>query len=218
MYYVPSLEGSGRFARLDEKMKPKSALSGDLAVMSADFLEGDRSLVPIGGVVMIAPAPQTVNKERGGGSQIAGSWPQPLNPGYAYRTTPPNWLLDPSGIPVVGSKVDTVPPNPSPDYSLPKLRSNIATAKDFRKDVAKQGMSFLDELCEIIYNDKLYLASQATLTVPLDLSLPHGVRVSGKFGEASFEGFVESLEHRARIDGGKTLAATSTLTLTHNTY
>lgn len=218
MYYVPSLDGTGKFLRLDKKMEVQDSLGDDFSPIAADFMEGDRSLIPLGGVVMIAPGPPTECTETTGGEVIAGHHPEPLNPGYAYRTTPPTWMVDLSGVPVVGSDVDTTPPDPVPDYSLPKMRGNIATAQNFKKDLAKQGTSFLDELCEIIYKDKLYMSSQASFTVPLDLGLPYGVRVSGKFGDTSFEGFVESLEHRARIDGGKTLSATSTLTLTHITY
>lgn len=217
MYYVPSLDGTGKFMRLDNKMKVETSL-GDFSPIAADFMEGDRSLLPLGGVVMIAPGSGTTCTETTGGQMVAGGYPDPLNPGYAYRTTPPTWMLELDGVPVVGSTVDTAPPDPGPDYSLPKLRGNMETAKTFRKDVAKAGTSFLDELCEIIYKDKLYMSSQATFTLPLDLSLPYGVRVSGKFGDSSFEGFIESLEHRARLDGGKTLSATSTLTLTHITY
>jgi hypothetical protein len=218
MYYVPSLDGTGKFQRLDKKMEVQASL-GDFSPISADFMEGDRSMIPLGGVVMIAPGAKNTCTETNGGEMIAGHHPDPLNPGYAYRTTPPTWMLELSGVPVVGSTVDTEPPDPkTPNYSLPRLRSNMKTAKEFRKGVAKAGTSFLDELCKIIYKDKLYMSSQASFTVPLDLGLPYGVRVSGKFGDSNFEGFIESLEHRARIEGGRTLSATSTLTLTHITY
>lgn len=222
LHYVPSPDGRGKITLSSDKVgEPTGSYTAHAS--SVSLSDGSVKLMQPGGVVMLAPSAKRLRPETSGGDprlpgSIAGQFPRDLLDGYIHREPPPFWLLGPEGDPMV--PMDS-PPGESGELNLDleQYKERIDDADKKKDDLDDTTSGILNELCEIIFDQIRLGDSTASVTVPLDFTVPIGRRLTFDFGDgAKFVGFIDGVMHNIDLTGGKQLSSSTQLSLTHIEY
>ncbi len=222
MIYIPSVDGSGQFRRMDVRVSEEVTQTIELSVTALNILDGSQRIMQIGGVVMMAPSVVTTREETTGPPSIAGQHPRPLIDGYIHREPPPLWLVDAQGVPIVGSSIDdTTDADADADFDFDidaaKGRKEEAAAYGGEQDTANSAL--LDEICKVFFLDYQYADSTGSFSTPLNFNLRVGERTQFNIpGGGSFVGFVNAITHRIDLRMGKELDSVTQLDVTHIKY
>jgi hypothetical protein len=223
MYYVPQTSASGQFFRADKKVEEASG-SLSLSVTSINVSDGNHSLMPIGGVVMMRQAATNTRtpKDAPKIQAIAGQYPTPLLPGFTQREVPPVWLLHRDGSHVVGidKKGSGGSGGKKPlDLSKDGYISRKEGAIEIHKGFDDAAGSVLDELCKVMFKEMQVAHSTAMATIPLDFTQKVGKRVTVKvLSGGSFTAFVSRVVHSVDLRQGKDLNSFTQLSFSHVRY
>jgi hypothetical protein len=223
MYYIPDTEGSGRFVRADSRVADTTT-SKDISVSRLSIADGSRSVIPLGGIVMVAPAAIALRGETQveipGTAGVAGQYPDPLRPGYIQREVPPVWLADARGRSIVGSKLDkSRSSTDKPNFRIPAYLIRRSDVSDHKTKSDTTTSKVLNEVCKIIFLDAQLANSSVSVTTPVDLKVKIGERVTVNIGGGgSFTGFVREVSHSIDLRDGKELSSFTQINFTHVRY
>ena len=221
MYYIPDPAASGKLMRGDERIEGSAGKSMELSATGISVSDGNHSLLPIGGVVIMRPASKSPRPESGvpaGANSVAGQYPDPLLTGFIQREQPPAWLLNTEGSPVVGSDIDKAKSD-TLNLDIAAYVERKGGAKDKNDKVDDAASSILDEYCEVMFKTMQLAHSTAVATVPLDFTLKVGERVKVKIlSGGEFEAFVSRIIHSVYLQQGTELNSFSQVSFTHVKY
>ena len=220
MYYIPSTTESGKFERSDKKVE-ENPQPLNLSVTGVSVSDGNHSLLPIGGVVMMTPATPGVRPEstfEPGTNAVAAQYPEKLLTGFIQREMPPLWMIGSDGSPIVGSSIDTKKPDKL-NLSLPDYEKRKTGAADKKDEIDNSNNSVLVELCKVMFNEMQLAHSTAETTIPLDLTQEVGKRVTVNIlSGGSFTAFVSNIIHSIDLRQGKELNSFTQISFTHVRY
>lgn len=224
MFYRPSLSDYGEFVNNKDKVEGESG-SIDLDAVNLNVRDGSARILQVGGVIMEAGGAAGFRDDETTGTTpaCAGVYPEEIKKGYIHTEVPPIWLIDASGAPVMGSKVDekkTTPPgNDEVDLSLSGYQGRRDGGKEHLKAFDKSRNEVMTELCKYMFKDLQLADSVISARIPLNLTIAVGKRQTIRLGEAgSIKGFVSAVTHRIDLRQGKELDSFSQVNITHVEY
>lgn len=223
MHYIPSLEGTGRFERVDTTVaEPEGSIQ--VGVIGVNVSDGSSYVTQPGGVIMSSAARDAyrTDTQLSGQEEIVAYYPKPLVSGFIHEEVPPMWIVR-----AVGDRASVK--DDTPDTRVFDLELFLTKFEEYKKEEQASNdaaTKVLEELCEVIFKDIQLANSVASLTLPLDFSQNKNigkrvrVEIQGPPGEegGSFTAFVSSIAHDMRLRGGKQLLAVTTISCTHVKY
>jgi hypothetical protein len=227
MFYRPDPNGGsyGEFVNNKEKIDQSSG-SLELDIVNLNVRDGSARILQVGGVIMEAGSAPAMRSDETPGvatPACAGHFPEEIKHGYIHNEIPPIWLVDASGVCLMGSEKDqkkeTPPTNDSPNLDLDSYvsRRDEGVKHIEKTETARGGV--MSELCEYMFKDLQLADSVISARIPLNLTVKVGVRQSIRMGNAgSVSGFVSGVIHRIDLRQGRELDSFSQVTITHVKY
>lgn len=229
-FYRPMMDGStGRFVRVDKKLRDDGAKNLDAGLTRFASTDGNASMLPLAGVIIYGPTLQGLRREEQPSmvNTPVGQYPVEITAGYFQETQAPGWLAEGKIGFQPFAKAEVLAPADPGAVSKEKKNLDPADYVSRKEELGRSikavtnGLSaILQDLAEIMYKDMKYADSTATLEIPLDFTIEVGVRYNFRVSKdgAQFSGFVRALRHSLQLQGGNTLSSGTVLSLTHITY
>lgn len=226
MYYKPEPngEGYGKFCKNSDKAEnPRGSLTLD--IINLNVRDGSSRILQVGGVVIEGGGSTRYRSgERGTpGGSCAGVYPDPIKTGYIHSDVAPIWLVDASGVPILGSSIDTekskAPGSEAPNLNIGEYKERLKEGETHVDKIEVKRSSIMTEVCEQIFKDMQLQDSVLSARVPLNLTINVGERKNIQLGDSgSVTGFVQAIRHSIDLRQGRELDSFSQITITHVEY
>lgn len=223
MYYVPDPEGNGRLYRSDRRVTGYEKAK-TISVSRLSIADGSQYVLPIGGVVMVAPAATAFRGETQveipGTSGVVGQYPNPLLSGFIQREMPPVWLVNDRGRPIIGSEIDKSRTlNDKPNFQIPTYLIRRADVNVHKTKSDNTTSEVLNESCKVMFIAAQLAHSSVSVTTPVDLTITIGERFEITIGGGGvFTGFANEVIHSIDLREGKELTSFTQINFTHVLY
>ena len=227
MYYKPDPGGSGygEFRSNFDKMgDPKGTL--ELDIVNLNVRDGSARILQVGGVIIESGGAKGFFREdqrAASAPSCAGVYPDPVKKGYIHVDIPPIWLVDASGMPILGSAVDekksVEPGTDAPNLSLEEYQSRREKGVKQLEKSEKGRSAVMTEMCEYTFKDLQLQDSALSARLPLNLTIQVGERQNIKLGDSgTVKGFIQAVRHSIDLRQGKELDSFSQVTISHVEY
>jgi len=227
MFYVPRLDGPGKFVRSDEKVEEEGA-SFKVSATAVSLADGSQRLLQVGGVLMLASSAPTTRAQTSDPSpRVMAHWPEDLLSGHIHEVTPPWWLLDAEGNVILDAEFTDVEEEAEEELDLDLAQRNVRVkeARQWRLQVEDVSTDIMTEMCKVLFAELQLAGSTAALTLPLDFRMNSRVgkrvevEIKSKDGaSATFTAFLSGITHTLDLRNGTSLNSSTQIRLTHAKY